>query len=114
MYNWRSSPSITNVTFNRNEVTANGGGIYNYDSSPTLTNVEFSDNTANYGGVLYNINSSLTLLNGTISGNQLKGAKGAIVGGNYQSKIQNSIIVGNHNKPALSNYTGTIANSLLE
>ncbi|MGG2108038.1 InlB B-repeat-containing protein [Lysinibacillus pakistanensis] len=112
MYNWSSSPSITNVTFNRNEVTADGGGIFNYDSSPTLTNVEFSDNTANYGGVLYNINSSPTLLNVTISGNQ--GARGAIVGGNSQSKIQNSIIVGNHNNPALSNYTGTIANSLLD
>lgn len=114
MYNWSSSPSITNVTFNRNEVTTDGGGIFNYNSSPLLTNVEFSDNTANYGGVLYNINSSLTLLNITISGNQLKGAKGAIVGGNSQSKIQNSIIVGNHNEPALSNYTGTIANSLLD
>ena len=114
MYNWSSSPSITNVTFNRNEVTADGGGMFNYNSSPSLMNVEFSDNTASYGGVLYNINSSPTLTNVTISGNQSMGTKGAIFGGNSQSKIQNSIIVGNHNEPALSNYTGAIANSLLD
>ena len=141
MYNWASSPTLTNVTFNKNEVAAdgggmynritssptltnskfnrnkatdNGGGMYNDRSSPKLMNVEFSGNTASYGGGIYNINNSPTLTNVTISGNQSKGTKGAIYGGDMQSKIQNSIIVGNHNEPALSNYTGTIANSLLD
>ncbi|MGG2053615.1 InlB B-repeat-containing protein [Lysinibacillus pakistanensis] len=141
MYNWASSPTITNVTFNSNEVGANGGGMYNKvtssptltnikfnrneandcgggmyseDSSPTLMNVEFSGNTASYGGGIYNINNSSTLTNVTISGNQSMVTKGAIYGGNSQSKIQNSIIVGNHNEPALSNYTGMIAHSILD
>ena len=54
-----------------------GGGMYNFSSSPTLTNVTFSANTtANSGGGMYNDNSSPSLTNVTFSGNSATGAAG--------------------------------------
>ncbi len=44
MYNYNSSPTLTNVTFSGNSATE-GGGMLNYNS-PTLTNVTFSGNSA--------------------------------------------------------------------
>ncbi len=68
MYNYNSSPTLTNVTFSGNSATE-GGGMLNYNSSPTLTNVTFSGNSAPYGGGMFNYNSSPTLTNVTFSGN---------------------------------------------
>ncbi|MEK4426705.1 S-layer homology domain-containing protein [Solibacillus sp. FSL K6-1523] len=118
MYNNSSSnPNLTNVTFSANEAS-NGGGMYNYGflfyiSNPSLTNVMFSDNkAANSGGGMYNYGSNPSLTNVTISGNKSTGVKGAIYGGG--GTIQNSIIVGNNNEPAIKGYSGTITNSLLD
>ncbi len=57
MYNYDSSPTLTNVTFSGNSAPY-GGGMYNYNSSPTLTNVTFSGNSATEGGGMLNYNSS--------------------------------------------------------
>ncbi|WP_083448426.1 InlB B-repeat-containing protein [Lysinibacillus macroides] len=113
MYNDGSSPTLTNVIFNSNTANSNGGGMLNSSSSPTLTNVIFDRNNANmYGGGMLNSSSSPTLTNVTMSGN--KGTY-VIYGGDANSKIQNSIIVGNNGEPALhSNVGGTIGNSLLD
>ncbi|MFC1976188.1 PKD domain-containing protein [Chloroflexota bacterium] len=57
MWNERSSPSLTNVTFTGNTAFV-GGGMYNTaGSNPTLTNVTFRDNNVmgnGRGGGMYN------------------------------------------------------------
>ena len=70
MYNFSSSPTITNTTFSGNTAT-NGGGMYNISfSNPLITNTTFFGNTANNGGGMYNISSSSpTISNTTFSGN---------------------------------------------
>jgi len=69
MYSKFSSPTLTNVTFSGNQAQ-NGGGMVNWNSSnPTLTNVTFSGNQAPYGGGMLNDDSSPTLTNVTFSGN---------------------------------------------
>ena len=56
-----------------------GGGMYNYQSSPALTNVTFSGNSAKYGGGMYDDSSSPALTNVTFSGN----SAGSVGGGMY-------------------------------
>ncbi|WP_081797020.1 InlB B-repeat-containing protein [Bacillus ndiopicus] len=106
-----SSPTLTGVSFASNTADYGGGMFNNNYSSPTLTNVMFSSNTASdsLSGGIYNNKSSPSLINITISGNS-----SAIYGGEANSKIQNSIIVGNDGKRALTNYSGMIENSLLD
>jgi hypothetical protein len=55
------------------------GGMYNYYSSPTVTNVTFSGNHASFGGGMNNIYSSPTLTNVTFSGNSAIEAAGSIM-----------------------------------
>jgi parallel beta-helix repeat protein len=72
MYNYRSSPTVTNCTFSGNTAANHGGGMHNYEnSSPTVTNCTFSNNTATLrGGGMHNYgNSSPTVTNCTFSGN---------------------------------------------
>jgi len=45
VYNWESSPTLTNCTFSVNAASS-GGGLYNYGGSPTLINCIFSTNFA--------------------------------------------------------------------
>ena len=56
MYNDQTSGvlNLTDVLFQGNTATHGGGGIGNYKSSPTLTNVSFSLNTAPNGAGIYN------------------------------------------------------------
>ena len=69
MFNFSSSPTVTNCTFSGNTAST-GGGMFNDSSSPTLTNCTFSGNTASAGGGMYNyFSSSPTLTNCTFSGN---------------------------------------------
>jgi hypothetical protein len=46
-----------------------GGGMYNYNSSPTVTNCTFNDNSAKYGCGMWNEQSSPTVTDCTFSGN---------------------------------------------
>ncbi|GLC90057.1 InlB B-repeat-containing protein [Lysinibacillus piscis] len=114
-----SSPSLMNVSFHDNSATDIGGGMLNINSSnPSLMNAVFYTNSADGGSAIANEpTSSFTLINATISDNQSKdrfsqGIKYPIYGGS--GVIRNSLIVGNHNEPALFNYTGTIESSLLD
>ena len=73
MYNYYSSPTVSNCTFSGNTAYGTygfGGGMSNNNSSPTVTNCTFSSNTADLdGGGMYNVNSSPTVSNCTFSGN---------------------------------------------
>ena len=79
MYNTRSSPTLSNVTFAGN-TSGTGGGMTNDQSSPTLTNVTFSGNTAASGGGMYNFFNSTapTLTNVVFSGNKATDHGGGI------------------------------------
>ena len=72
MYNYSSSPTLTNCTFTSNSASLyHGGGMCNQAySSPTLTNCTFTSNSASdYGGGMFNSESSSTLNNCIIWGN---------------------------------------------
>ena len=71
MYNYKSSPQITNCIFENNFATGGGGGMYNRESSPTLTNCSFiSNSTDNSGGGIENfVSSSPILVNCTFLSN---------------------------------------------
>ncbi|MCZ6612642.1 MAG: hypothetical protein O6941_08390, partial [Planctomycetota bacterium] len=74
MYNFGSSPTVTNCTFSGNSAYDWGGGMYNDNSSPTVTNCTFSGNTVSgflggRGGGMYNFASSPTVTNCVFSAN---------------------------------------------
>jgi len=69
MYNYGSSPTVTNCIFTGNSADYCGGGMENNNSSPTVTNCIFTGNSAGYGGGMYNWLSSPTVTNCTFSGN---------------------------------------------
>jgi len=70
MYNYKSSPTLTNCTFSGNSGGSGGGGMYNVDSSPMLADCAFSGNsTTGSGGGMYNDSSNPALLNCMLSGN---------------------------------------------
>jgi predicted outer membrane repeat protein len=99
IYNWNtSSPTLTNVIFIVNTATNYGGGIDNNNNSdPTLTNVTFSGNSASYGGGMYNyFNSSPTLTNVTFSGNSAAtGSGGGMYNDNSNPTLTNVTFSGN-------------------
>ena len=97
MYNYSGSPKLTNVTFSDNSATSHGGGMYNEgNSKPTLTNVTFSGNSATFhGGGMYNDSSSPTLTNVTFSGNSAQRGGGMYNGYSSSPQIRNTILWGN-------------------
>ena len=51
VYNFSSSPTITNCKFYHNSAVFHGGGVYNKNfSSPTITNCTFTENHALFNG----------------------------------------------------------------
>ncbi len=95
MFNYESSPTLTNVEFNSNTASYGGGMDNTSSSSPTLTNVEFNSNTASYGGGMFNFNnSSPTLKDVTFTSNTATYRGGGMY--NY-----------NESSPTLTNVTFT-------
>jgi len=92
MYNYSSSPTLTNVKINLNTAYF-GGGMYNYSSSPTLTNININLNTAPYdGGGMYNFNnSSPTLNNVNINLNTAKNKGGGMCNDYSSSPILTNV-----------------------
>ena len=91
MYNWSSSPSVTNCTFNNNTATDGGGMANKYNSSPQITNCSFHGNTAANGGGIYNYNGvhnssqSPKLVNCSFSWNSASSQGGGIYNGSVHS-----------------------------
>ena len=94
MYNYFSSPTLTNVTFSSNSAGQGGGGMYNYVSSPTLENVTFSTNSAGQGGGMYNSYSTPTLTNVTFSTNSAV-IGGGMLNGDGSANLTNVTFSGN-------------------
>ena|GEM_PF-4333530 len=65
-----------NADGSHSERTDCGAGIYNYDSSPTISNCTFSENLAKYGGGIYNYTSSPVVSNCVFEGNTARYAEG--------------------------------------
>lgn len=114
MYNYQSSPTLTNLVFTTN--TANfGGAMYNHsDSSPSLTAVTFLNNTAwiTGGGMLNEENSSPTLSDASFDGNlaDLYGGGGMA---NYSGSnpILTNVIFSNNIADGDDSYGGGMLNS---
>ena len=69
MYNYLSSPTVTNCTFSDNTIEHSGAGMFNAGANPTVTNCIFSGNKAHYGGGMWNYDASPTVTNCTFSSN---------------------------------------------
>ena len=71
MLNDYSSPTLNDCTFTSNTASSTGGGMYNYESNPTLTNCRFTENSADDagGGMFNSIGSSPTLNDCTFTSN---------------------------------------------
>ena len=100
MFNIGSSPTITNVTFFKNESITLGGGIFNTQSNPILTNVIFTENTANGngGGGIYNGQYSNPILTNVVfNENYATGQSGQGNGGGMNNWLMSN--------PKLTNVT---------
>ncbi len=98
IYNSSSSPILTNVIISGNSAGSNGGGTYNTSSSsPVLTNVIFSGNKATNagGGECYNVGCSSVLTNVNIFGNSAKIGGGIYNGSSCSLILTNVTISGN-------------------
>jgi hypothetical protein len=91
MYNYNSSPTVTNCTFSGNSANAGGGMDNHNNSSPALTNCIIRGNSAHYGAGMWNYGSSPTLTSCTFSTNH-----GNFAGGMYNE---------NGSNPAVTNCT---------
>jgi hypothetical protein len=91
MYNYGSSPTVTNVIFSGNAASLDGGGMYNDNASnPTVTNVTFSGNSALYGGGMYNNgNSNPTVSNVTFSDNTADDSGGGMFNNGSHPTVTN-------------------------
>jgi len=70
MYNYYSSPMVTNCTFTGNTADYGGGGMFNIESESTVTNCTFSSNTADSsGGGMHNLGSHPTVTDCTFTDN---------------------------------------------
>jgi hypothetical protein len=109
LFNFYSSPVLTNVTIAGNTVSfmggGDGGGMYNTDSSsPVLTNVTIAGNIAPIGGGMSNNSSSPILTNVTIAGNSASpfsssGNGGGMSNNSSSPVLTNVIITGNSASP---------------
>ena len=103
MYNYFSSPTISNCIFIDNAVIANGGGVYNGglffedDCKPTFINCTFSENRADgFGGVMNNYFSS-PVINGCTFTNNTAGRNGGgmINYGCFSPEVTNCVFSNN-------------------
>ena len=97
MYNYGSSPTVTNCTFSGNSADDAGGGMYNVNTSlPTVTNCTFSDNSAEWdGGGMANSGSSPTVTNCTFSGNSAGSVGGGMNNFSSSPTVTNCTFSGN-------------------
>lgn len=109
MYNYGSSPALTNVTFSGNSANRYGGGMANYyNSNPALRTVTFSSNHAIYNaGGMFNSGSSPTLTDVTFSNNSAYHGSGMHNGDSSSPTLTNVTFSGNsadHYGGGMTNY----------
>jgi len=95
MFNWGSSPTITNCTFLSNSSTY-GAGMFNGYCSPSLTNCIFISNSAtDVGGGVLSFDSSPNFTNCTFSANSATSGGGGLYLSSCSATFNNCIIWGN-------------------
>ena len=110
IYNFHSSPVISNVTINSNAAFLDGAGIYNWFASPVLTNVIISGNAAGTygdGGGMYIESASPVLTNVSITGNTAGEIGGGISNYSYSNPVLTNVIISGNSAPdagAISNF----------
>ena len=96
IYNYTSSPTMTNIVISENSSTNSGGGMHNASSSsPAITNVVVAGNKANIGGGISNSFSSLTLTNVAITGNMATAEGGGMHNTSSSPRLINVTMAGN-------------------
>jgi parallel beta-helix repeat protein len=97
MYNYSSSPTVTDCIFSNNTANKEGGGMFNkYYSSPTVINCAFYDNIAAGGVGMYNLDhSSPTLTNCIFSNNTADTAGGGMYNNISSPTVTNCIFSNN-------------------
>ena len=97
MHNDYASPTVTNCTFTDNLVVlGSGGGMLNLDSSPTVTNCTFSDNVAAVGGGICNYFNSPMVTDCTFTGNTAPGDGGGMYNNRSSPTVTNCAFSGNN------------------
>ena len=97
MYNFSSSPKVSNCIFRNNSADAYGGGMYNFQASfPILTNCRFVSNFAGFGGGVHNDRfSSPDITNCIFRGNSARFGGGMQNTASSSPTITNCIFQGN-------------------
>ncbi len=97
MVNWDNShPKMRQVSFSGNRAAVHGGGMLNSASSPEMSQVSFSGNRASLGGGMFNqTNSNPKMSQVSFSGNSAANSGGGMFNTGSQPHIVNSIFWGN-------------------
>jgi parallel beta-helix repeat protein len=96
MYNYYSSPTVTDCNFSGNSATSVGGGMCNSDnSSPTVTDCNFTGNSAYAGGGMYNYESSPTVNDCNFSDNSAAAGGGMYNNWSSSPEVTNCAFSGN-------------------
>ena len=104
--NTESSPTLANLIFKNNKVSANGAAFYNYSngkSAPELLNVQMLHNMSGERGGAFYIDGNDTgpdIINSIFAGNSTPAQGGAIlcVGNNVQPRLYGVLLSGNRAK----------------
>lgn len=107
MYNYGSSPTLSNITLTSNKAS-NGGGMANTLSSPKLTRFKFFSNYATFGGGMFNMQSSPIITNALFISNTASSSGGAIYFNNSSSPVLNNVTFTLNNA---SSYGGGISSN---
>jgi len=97
LFNFESSPEITNAVFRNNMVNGDGGAIFNSSSTPSIVNATFVGNSAvngGNGGALV-VGGATTITNATFTGNTASGGDGGAIRTGSDPTVTNSILWGN-------------------
>ncbi len=110
MVNWENShPKMSQVSFSGNSAATHGGGMHNDSSSPEMSQVSFSGNFALVGGGMFNESGSNPEMSQvSFSGNRANNG-GGMFNANSNPQISNSIFWGNA-ASGLMNASAQIAN----
>ena len=109
---FNSNPAVTNCSFQNNSAEAYGGGMYNDESSPTVTNCSFQGNSAYEGGGMSNSgrSGSLAVTNCSFQRNSATQG-GAMVNYSTTVSLTNCVVFGNGEANTIVNSFGSITAS---